>query len=187
MSHSNQVTDQAVSDVNPGNPMCHNVPECASLKIELTPQQLKAIRLLLAGGSDSSVARELDLNRHTIHRWRTRHPAFRAELARRRESLWHNSADHLGALLPRALKVLARQLKSNYDITSFRAATSVLKLAAAGKLTPPTDPTDEREILRHEILKDRLRANDPNPTITDADLQRKLEQLLSDDPTPPAA
>jgi hypothetical protein len=140
--------------------------------------------LLLAGRRDAQIARKIGINRRTLYRWRKFHPAFRAELARRRESLWHNNADHLGALLPRALKVLSQQLKSNYDPTSFRAAVSVLKLAGAAKLAPPDDPADEREILRQEILKDRLRANDPNPTIEEADLRRKLEELLSDDPTP---
>jgi hypothetical protein len=186
MSHTTSpapAADQHQPDnANLGNPMCHNVPECATLKIDLSAQQLKAIRLLIAGGSDSSVARELGLNRHTIHRWRTRHPAFRAELARRRESLWHNNTDHLNALLPKALKVLSQHLKSNYDTTSARAAVSLLKLAGAGKFTPPKDPTDETDLLRQEILKDRLRANPANPdtTILDSDLESKLKQLLSE-------
>jgi hypothetical protein len=51
---------------------------------DLTSRQLAAVRLLLLGRSGRAAARELDLEEHTITRWR-RLPAFRAELARQHE------------------------------------------------------------------------------------------------------
>jgi len=51
---------------------------------ELTPRQISAARLLILGRTGRDVARELEVEEHTITRWR-RMSMFRAELARQHE------------------------------------------------------------------------------------------------------
>jgi hypothetical protein len=155
-------------------------PDVAPLP--LTDQQRRAAALLALGRTDQHVRAELRLSRYALWRWRTKNPAFRAEIARRRQALWNNSADHLRALMPKALKVLSAHMKSNYDRTSYRAAIALLRLAGASKIAPPDDPTDEIEILRQDILRDRRRDNpaDPDTTVSPDEFNERVSALLAE-------
>jgi len=131
--------------------MSPNVPECPNEKNEfqmrLTESQLQAIRRIIAGQRDGFIAKHLKISRKTLYRWKTHHPLFRLELSRRRQGLWHNSADKLRSLLPKALKVLNEHLDDRYDKTRFRAALHTLRLAGAQKITPPNEPTELDDLL----------------------------------------
>src|SRR6267142_868307 len=124
----------------------------------LTPQQRLAIHLLLQGQTDQQVADAVRLERSSITRWRLYHPTFRAELNRQREALWLNHADRIRAIAATALNVLQNHLSSTSERSAFRAAISILRLAA--KIAPPIGPTDEFD-LRHasppRLLRHRLR------------------------------
>src|SRR5688572_21855734 len=184
-------TAAAERDENQCAPVSGNVRKCPVSENALTPRQLHAIRLLVAGRKDVNVARELNINPRTLHRWRTRHPAFRAELANRRTSLWDRNADQLGSMISRALRVLARQLRDPYDRTSYRAATALLRLAGANKFVArlPNDPTDPLDVARHDLLRERAAHGNPGaPPPTPDEVLQKFHQLLAecaDDPANP--
>jgi FixJ family two-component response regulator len=54
---------------------------------QLSPRQVAAARLLILGRCGRDVARELEVEEHTITRWR-RMPAFRAEIQRQLASIF---------------------------------------------------------------------------------------------------
>src|SRR5688572_20354567 len=64
----------------------------------LTPRQVAAARLLVLGRTGREVARELDVEEHTISRWR-RVPGFASEIARQERMVL---AMQLGERRPRA-------------------------------------------------------------------------------------
>src|SRR5437867_1169986 len=107
--------------------MSENVRKCPDLENALSPQQHTAVRLLILGRSDTSIAKLLNVSPRTLYRWKSHHPLFRLELSRRRQGLWHNSADKLRSLLPKALKILNEHLDDPYDKTRFRAALHTLR------------------------------------------------------------
>src|SRR6266550_975428 len=65
----------------------------------LTVQQVQAVELLVAGTSDASVAKVVQVNRVTITRWRLYNVEFRAALNRRRQEVWGTAADGVRGLL----------------------------------------------------------------------------------------
>jgi Helix-turn-helix of insertion element transposase len=93
---------------------------------QLSPQQERAIEMITAGMRETDVARELDVNRTTIWRWRTDDAAFQAALNARRFELWNASAEHLRSLVPAALEALEDELRGPRKL---RAAAAVLQLA----------------------------------------------------------
>jgi hypothetical protein len=95
----------------------------------LTPKQRHAIELLAAGKKVAQVVAESGVSRKTLYRWRHEDATFIAELKQRRRELMHGAADRLASLLPRAVKVLAIQLRDPYDRMSFNAATAILRMA----------------------------------------------------------
>src|SRR5258706_2852981 len=118
----------------------------------LTSEQRLAIHLLLLGQTDQNVADAVHLERSSITRWRLYHPTFRAELNRQREALWLNHADRIRAIAASALDVLQNHLSRTSERSSFRAAISILRLAA--KITPPIGPTDEWDLLAQHLVDD---------------------------------
>ena len=68
----------------------------------LSPQQERAIDLLTTGVRAREVARELNVSRTTLWRWRTDDARFTAALNERRRELWDASTEHLRALVPRS-------------------------------------------------------------------------------------
>ena len=68
--------------------------------LQLAPRQEAAIELLLSGKCDAATAEALGIHRTTIARWRAAHPAFQAELARRRAELFGAAAERLRGLIP---------------------------------------------------------------------------------------
>jgi transposase-like protein len=139
--------------------MSQNVSGCPTEKFRLSDKQLAAIDLLASGLSDSDIALAIDINRRTLYRWRQHNPLFQAELNRRRQALWQNSADRLRSLLSPALDILEKQLKDPYDRTAFRAAINVLRLAGTKKIAPPAGPDDEDQILKNLVLAERREEN----------------------------
>jgi hypothetical protein len=97
---------------------------------QLDARQLRAVDLLAEGQTDAQVASDLELDRSTVWRWRTADPAFRAELARRREELWRSSADRMRALMPRALDVIEKAIEEG----DRQAALALLKLGGIGDI-----------------------------------------------------
>lgn len=119
----------------------------------MTPKQARAAELLVEGRTDSEVAAELEMDRTTIWRWRSIHPAFRAELARLRASVWEASEDRLRRMRVKALETLDRALDGD-GRGAVRAAMALLRVAP-----PPPDSapeTAERYVEREVVTADSL-------------------------------
>ena len=117
----------AATGVTPNDPIF--AEESRDAADTLSPKQRHAIELLAAGKKVGQVVAESGVSRKTLYRWRHEDADFIAELKRRRRELMDGAADRLASLLPRAVKVLAIQLRDPYDRMSFNAATAILRMA----------------------------------------------------------
>jgi hypothetical protein len=128
--------------------MSENVRQCPiaaddARDLPLSDSHHAAINLLLLAKPLNEVAAAAGVSVRTLHRWRTAHPAFRAELQRRRDDLLARTADRFRTLLDASLDALDRQVHDHYAPTAHRAARTLLTLAKIGNyLAPqPHDPT----------------------------------------------
>jgi hypothetical protein len=91
----------------------------------LTPQQLAAIELLIAGRSDVEVAAKVGVTRETVNRWRNWNPLFVATLNEWRLDLWKATRERLRHLNAQALDVIEQHLRAG----NLKAALALLKYA----------------------------------------------------------
>ncbi len=126
--------------------------ECDDL-LRLTPRQETAVELLLSGKSDAATADALGIHRTTIARWRAVHPAFQAELARRRAELYGAAAERLRALVPKALDVLENGLDGDDRLPT---AHAVLKMAGFDKLAAPPIETEDADTIIVGLIRRRM-------------------------------
>lgn len=165
--------------------------ECDEL-LRLTDRQATAIDLLLAGKSDTATSEAIGAHRTTISRWRAYHPAFQAELTRRRAELFGSATERLRAMVPKALEVLEAELDGENKLNT---AQSILRMAGLDKLDPPKGSPDDAEDILLSRLQRRLgelkREREESMTIdqrllamsTEPSLETKLEiavQALAD-------
>jgi hypothetical protein len=108
--------------------------------LNLTDRQLAALELMVLGQTDTAIAKSLKIERKTLYNWRTHNLAFREELLRRRESLLGQSTDRYRALLNSAMDLLERQLQDQYNPTSHRAASTLLRFSRIGHYLAPQIP-----------------------------------------------
>ena len=165
--------------------------ECDDL-LHLTPRQETAIELLLSGKCDAATADAVGIHRTTVARWRAAHPAFQAELARRRAELFGAAAERLRGLIPKSLDVIEAALDGDHKLS---AAQAVLRMAGLDKLASPlAEPGDAETIIvnrtrqrmaeldaesaRRMSLNERLRAM--NQSRTQADELRLAGEALAD-------
>jgi hypothetical protein len=117
------------------SPMSPNVSDCPRGENALSPKQHAAIELLLVGRSIGDIARTLDIDRRTLHRWRFLNASFEQELRARRAELWSIAADRLKAMVHASLDVLEKELADRFDRTRHRAAVTILRLSDLRKAT----------------------------------------------------
>jgi hypothetical protein len=110
----------------------------------LSPEQSSAINLLATGKSISETAEALEVPVQTVSEWYRSHPGVQAELNACRQELWTGTTDRLRALLPKALEVLAEELKGENRL---HAAVHVLKACRLYGAELPFGPTDVGEIV----------------------------------------
>ena len=79
--------------------------------IYLTPQQQKAIDLLLLGKTERFIAEELEIARETVNRWRNRHPKFIAALNEQQRLL-----ARCNSLFSQSLDVLEQALATESNV-----------------------------------------------------------------------
>ncbi len=139
-------------------------PEEESPAPSLTPKQRQALVLLAEGGSDSEVARELGVNRHTVGAWR-RDQAFASEL----EEQARARADELAAtlkagrqdivgLIPQVVGVLQEALRATtavvdgtgqvHEIPHWNGRLGAIRLLLqiSGMLLPSPEEKDTRPV-----------------------------------------
>jgi Helix-turn-helix of insertion element transposase len=97
----------------------------------LTDQQLQAIELMVAGGRPGVVARQVDVDRATLWRWRQL-PEFQAHLKRVRAELHGARVDRVWTLMDKAYDVVDEHLEEGDSQVALR-----LLGLAGGRLTDP--------------------------------------------------
>lgn len=78
---------------------------------ELNAAQVTALNVLDAGGTHSEAAQAAGVHRVTVSKWVSRHPAMRAELARRRIERAEVLADRAEVLTLAAFDVIAKAIE----------------------------------------------------------------------------
>ncbi len=116
----------------------------------LTVMQEKAIQLLMLGGSDQSVADELDVARQTVNNWKHNDAAFAARFNAERQALWSTHRQRLRSLVAQAVDVLAEDMAAKLEPKLRQsAAIHVLKAVGLyGQDMKPSGPIDSVEVER---------------------------------------
>lgn len=130
------------------------------IRRELSAEQLHAAEMILSGATDSTVTRAVKVHRCTVARWRLFHPAFVAEVNRRRHSELQGIADRVRRLAVAAIGVLERQIADNGNPdTQTRAALALLRMAGAHSAARRTGHTSTEEMIDTLAIARRKRKN----------------------------
>jgi transposase-like protein len=84
--------------------------------------------LLVVGKSFVLAAKELQIDRQTLYRWRQQE-RFRQAVRKRHRELWGDATERLRMLVGPAVEILAEFMNDRYDRSRFRGAMAVLNLA----------------------------------------------------------
>jgi len=127
----------AVLDTNSGQQpgsMSENVRQCPIFENHLHEKQLAAIEMLVLGRSFRAITKAIEIDTRTLYRWR-KDPEFLEVLNARRREVWGDVVGRLQDLTHSSLEVMAANLEDNYDMSRFRAASLILRLANLTKKT----------------------------------------------------
>ena len=121
------------------------IPEMSHPAYEsvLSPQQLQAISLIMAGKNITAVAAELHCSRKTLAKWKSSNPHFVAELNGRKNELMESARDRLHSLVNKAISVL----EQNLDEGNCTAALNLLKMV---DLKPKELETDVEILVKQQ-------------------------------------
>ena len=162
----------------------------------LTPAQIRAIDALMAGLGYEKAAESAGVHRVTVSRWANHHPAFIAEMNRRRRELLAESADRIRRLDNLALRSVQERIENGDP----GAADAWIKTRDVAKIANSiAGLTDGNEIIQQridrkerELAARKLSAEDDTPyTIELRDHERdlirrevyaELAELLDDAP-----
>lgn len=119
-----------------------NTPEidafcCTAEAFNITPQQLQAIRYIMAGEPENKIARDFGINRSTLWRWKTLDPNYQRALAEFRAQACAATMDDFQWSLNQATQTLAKLLKDPCTTTRLRAAHTLLGAAGRFKHREP--------------------------------------------------
>jgi hypothetical protein len=117
--------------------------------------------MMLAGKTDGEVAAAVGVSRQTVWEWRHRHPAFIAEVNRRRKEVWEAASERLRGLLTRAVEVLAEDLEGEDRRLRQQAAVHLLRAVGLyGENHRPTGPTTAEAFEESAAFAEARRAFD---------------------------
>lgn len=122
------------------------------LKVRLSPQQASAVDLMVEGACDAEVARVLGVHRSTVSRWRQFHPAFIAELNRRRDGTLDAAADQLRQTTRRAMAIIRERLDAtDRPDLQLRAAIGLLRMLGVGTRAAQVGPTSADQFIDDQV------------------------------------
>lgn len=138
----------------------------------LTERQLLAIDALLTGSTHREAAEAAGVHRVTVSGWVSTHPAFQAELNRRRQELNEGRAARLRELDEAALNALAARL----DDGDPEYAMKWLKLRGLGNPVHGAVGSTDAESIIEDVVQARL-TRDPL-----SDMLKELQLAPGQDP-----
>ncbi len=103
-----------------------NLPKSPTFE-NLSEKKRAAVELLALGTSYTATAKAVGVDRRTVFEWR-QDELFQAEVRRRHQQLWGDAMERLHMLADPAIEVLADRLGDTWQASSFRAATTILRL-----------------------------------------------------------
>lgn len=128
------------------------------LRKELSFKQVRAIDMIVAGASDACIAKAIDMHRVTVTRWRLYHPAFIAEISRRREVMLQSNADKLRQLVTKSMAILEERLSdAKNPALQVRAAIALLKLSGTDRACRERGPTSPDDLIEVKAFEKRKR------------------------------
>lgn len=95
---------------------------------ELTPQQIEALELLLAGETVTATAAALGVARETVTRWRHSDPGFEAAYNAGLVSAWEASRKRLLDTRAKAIDKLAELLDNKDPAIVLKAAAALVRI-----------------------------------------------------------
>jgi hypothetical protein len=114
--------------------------------IILEPKQEKALEYMLAGISDSEIAKKLNVTRQTVNYWRNQDRDFIYELQMRRNQLWEGYRDELSDLYKMAVEEVKKSFKSKDPKIRLQMAMQILRLPALQENLKNKAPVDRKTI-----------------------------------------
>ncbi len=127
----------------------------------LTPRQIRALTHLAAGCTDAATARRIGVSPRTVGRWRSFDPLFASRLNRLRANLMANTLDHIRALLPKSVQILAKDLDSPNASHQRKSAVALLRIAGTSRLVAATGPDTLHDVLLDRAMEQRERTEPP--------------------------
>ena len=146
----------------------------------LTPQQCTGVDLLVSGKTLTAVAAVLEVDRATVSGWVNHSPPFIAALNSRRQEAFDSVVETLRGLLPKALKVLEKELEGPQPLP---AAIQILKSCGlATGLGRPSGPATVEEAEQAQRQREIARAA---TVLTEEDValaqrQRQQDRMFAD-------
>ena len=125
---------------------------------QLSPRQLEAIELVLEGKTDMEVGDSVDVHRVTVNRWRHHHPAFIAELQRRRWDRYQAAQDRFAQLVELSFDRLCAALRQDGPEAVNTSWKVISKAFQENGLSRPPSPKTSEEIQRARVLHAYRRA-----------------------------
>ena len=120
-------------------------------KQRLNAKQELAIDLVIVGLSDGEIAKQVDISRQCINKWRNQDEDFRAMLAERRKALRERHQDELNGLVCEAIGVMREVMREGDMPTRLRAAQAVLRMSGLQATMQTEKPLSKEEIIREYL------------------------------------
>lgn len=151
----------------------HESTDRYRLLLELTPAQAIAADALTAGATHAEAAHAAGVDRTTVTRWSTRHPAFIAEMNRRRVASAEATRQRVELLTMRSIELVGQAINEG----DTNLAMQWLRLHGTGSATAePAVLTEASDIIEER----RLALPDPGGPEAMADLvaERSTERAM---------
>ena len=169
---------------NPIIPINHDHPgdedQVKFIEVTLRPEQDQALKMMLAGRTDSEIAARLGVTRQTVNYWRNRDDNFRRVLCTERQEVWQAIRNEMSAMYMESVGVLRKHLKSKDPKLQLKAAIQVLNLHDLKAAIIDEDKTTLKVMdLTQQMI--RLEARLEKRVMKNAAEEKRINEMTSDE------